>query len=104
GQTNTLTLTLLADTYTLTVTAFRSDGQAITPVNFLLQMQMLTMDTGPGSQDTSGAPSSGTTTSSSGTNYYSSSNPPPDSTYYYYDWSGSGPSSSNSCSTGYTTV
>jgi hypothetical protein len=104
GQTNTLTLILAADTYTLRVTAFRSDGQPITPVNFLLQMEAWTMDDGPSAQDTTSSPSSGSTSSSSSTYYYSSSNPSPDSTYYSYDWTSSGPSSTSPSSTGYTTA
>ncbi len=104
GQTTSMTLSLTAGTYRLSLSAFRSDGKALSAVNLTLLMEMLSDDIGAQPQDTSSLPTSGTSTSSSGANYYSTSNPPPDSTYYNYDWTGSGPGTSNSASTGYTTV
>jgi hypothetical protein len=100
GQSVSLTLTLTAGTYFLAVKAFRTDNNPITPVDFLLDAEMLTDPTGPQSTNTTTTPSSSPSGSTS-----SSSSPPPSSSYYTYNWSGSsssGPSSSDPYSSGYT--
>jgi hypothetical protein len=95
GEIASMTLILGAGAYTISVTAFRPDGQPITPVNFQLLMEMLSNPVGPQPSDPSSSPSTG---SSGSTN---------DSSYYTYNWSGNsgtygGSGTTDPSSSGYT--
>ncbi len=123
GQSVSLTVTLVPGTYTLSVSAYRRDGKPITPVNFLLQGEVLTDPIGPqpdnstSSTSSSPPPSSSTsgsysttstsTTSSGSYSGSSTSSGTSSDSYYTYNWDGSsstygGPSSSDPYSSGYT--
>jgi hypothetical protein len=108
GQAASLTLTLAAGTYTIQVTAYRGDGQPITAVNFLLEMELLSNPVGPQPSDPTTDSSSGSSSSSSSsTSSTDNSGPPPSSSYYTYNWSGNsgtygGPGTSDPSSSGYT--
>jgi hypothetical protein len=88
GTTESLTLTLDPDTYTIQLTAFRTDGKAITPVQYTLWANTLGDEMGSTCTDTSSSSSNGTSSNST------------------YTWSGgsttfAGGSSSSGYSTGY---
>jgi hypothetical protein len=108
GQAVSLTLTLGAGAYTVSVTAYRPDGKPVSAVNFQLQMEMLTNPVGPQTSDPTMSPSSGSgSTSQPSSASSSSSSPPPDSSYYTYNWSGrpgtyGGPGTQDPSSSGYT--
>jgi hypothetical protein len=69
GTTSSLTLTLDPGTYTIQLTAFRTDGKPITPVQFDLQAVCLGDKMGSTSTDTSGSSSSSSSSSSNNTSY-----------------------------------
>ena len=101
------TVTLPAGSYTMTVTAYRSDGKPLTPVSFQLQLEMLTNPVGPRPDDPTTSPSSSPSTGGTANSTSSGSPPPPSSDYYSWDWSGSttsygGPSYDDPYASSYT--
>jgi hypothetical protein len=91
GTTSSLTLTLDPDTYTIQLTAFRTDGNPITPVQFSLLGDTLGEKMGATASDTSGSSTGGSSSSDNSTYTWSSG-----STSF------SGGSSTNPYGTGYS--
>src|SRR5262249_42645620 len=109
GQGISLTLLLAPGTYTVSVTAYRTDGNPITPVQFRLKGIVLTDPVGPQPDDPTTSPSGSsgsTTTTSSNDGTTSSTSTPP--SYYSWDWYGTGntyggPGYEDPYGSGYTT-
>jgi uncharacterized membrane protein YgcG len=108
GNTDSLTLTLNPGTYTVELTAYRTDGKPLTPVQFVLQGDSQSGEIGPQATNTSSASSqsSGGSSSSSGSTSSSSSGSSSSSSSSYQWTYGStsfgGPSSQDPYSTGYS--